>query len=108
MLFEVKRAQRLCCIDGQDFLGRFAGIDGKENGNQSAHDVRITVTDERETATAMHCRGKPNLANAAFHFGAGVPFSIGQRVQLPPELDHVAVAILPIVEQLEVGEDLVE
>src|SRR5690606_27588904 len=36
------------------------------------------------------------------------PLSVGKRRKALAELDHVAVAVLPVVEEVEVGEDVVD
>ena len=51
---------------------------------------------------------EPHLADAALHLVGGSTIVLGQRLESAAELDHVAVAVLPVVEELEIGEDLVE
>src|SRR6185503_1705832 len=73
--------------------------------------MRVAVADEaeaRDGAAAIDVGREPHLADAALHLVGGGAVVLGQRRKLAAKLDDVAVAILPIVEQLEIGEDFLK
>ena len=55
-----------------------------------------------------HRACEPDLAGAAAHLVGLRAQRVGQRRQRAPELDHIAVAVLPVVEEGEVRADGVE
>src|SRR5680860_156449 len=111
MLVEMQLAEPLGGIDARDLLGRLARVEGEKDRDKSPDDMSVAVADKGQardaTAPVDACR-KPDLADAALHLVGGGAMLLGQGLQPPPKLDHVAVAVLPIVEELEVGEDLLE
>ena len=56
----------------------------------------------------MHDGRQPDLTDAALHLVGGRALGLGKRVKFAAELNDVAVAILPVVEQFEVRKDLLE
>ena len=83
----------------------------EKNGNQPAHDMRVAVADEGEARgprAPVNLRGEPDLANTALHLVDLSALRLGQRLEPAPELDHIAVAVFPVVEQLEIGQDILE
>src|SRR5262249_48828610 len=73
--------------------------------------MRIAVADKAQAWSAVagiDTGSKPHLAHAALHLVGVVPVALRQWLKLAPQLDHVAVAILPIFEESEIGDDLVE
>ena len=59
-------------------------------------------------ALALDARHDPDLAGAALDLGRRHPQRVVERRHGAAELDHVAVAVLPVVEEGEVGGDLFE
>ncbi len=53
-------------------------------------------------------RGEPDLADAALHLVGGGAVFLGQGLEPPSKLDDVAITVLPVVEKLEIGKDLVK
>src|SRR5262249_29683682 len=111
VLPEVQQAECVRSIDADDLLSCLARIEREENGNQPAHDVGVAIADEaqaRAGAVRLDLCRQPNLTHAALHLVGGRALCLGQGLKLAPELDDVAVTVLPIVEEGEIGEDLVE
>src|SRR6516164_10638192 len=111
VLPEVQQAEYVWSIDADDLLSCLARIEREENDNQPAHDVGVAIADEaqaRAGAVRLDLCRQPNLTHAALHLVGGRALCLGQGLKLAPELDDVAVTVLPIVEEGEIGEDLVE
>src|SRR5215510_7321191 len=72
----------------------------------------IAVAGEGEQGPAlavrMHGGREPNLAGAALHLVRVGTVALGQRAQTAAELDDIAVAVVPLLEQRKVVDDLVE
>ena len=99
-------------VGGQDLARALAGIEREEDRDQPAHDVGVAVALEGQRravgAVRLHVGHQPDLAGAAAHLvGLGVR-RLGERRQVASELDHIAVAIVPLVEQLEILNDVVD
>ena len=106
MLLQPQAIENRVGIDGQRLVERPAVVDGGEDGDEAAYDVRVAVGEEgedRSPVAALNVGGEPDLAGAAAHLVGVSPQRFGQRRQGAAELDQIAVAILPIVEQGEVG-----
>src|SRR5690606_23480857 len=64
--------------------------------------------DRSGRAARLFDRGlEPDLARAAAHLVGLVARRIRQRRERAPELDHVAIAIVPLIENREILKDLV-
>ena len=99
-------------VGGQDLLRALAGIKRKQNGDQAAHDMGVAVAVEGERraggAVRLDMREQPDLAGAASHLvGLGVR-AFGQRRQRAAELDDIAIAVVPLIEQREILNDVVD
>ncbi len=92
--------------------GPLAGKHRKQDGDKSAHDMGIAVAGEGEhgpaSAVRMHGGREPDLARAALHLVRFGTVALGQRAQAAAELDDIAVAVVPLLEQRKVVDDLVE
>ena len=111
MLVQVQQAQSLTGIDAHDLVGRLARVERKQDCDQAAHDMRVAVADKaqaRDVAAPIDMGREPDLADTALHLVGGGAILVRQRLELAAKLDHVAVAVFPIVEQLEIGKDLFE
>src|SRR5581483_5490075 len=99
-------------VGAQNLVARLALIHGEEDGNEPAHDMGIAVAEELQDRSCArplpHGAGEPDLAGAAAHLVGIRPQRFGERRQRSPQLDDVAVAVLPIIEQGEVGANGVE
>src|SRR5256885_9453027 len=89
-----------------------ARIKREEDRDQSAHDVRVAVADERQCRTGgtigLDSGGKPYLAGAALHLVRLAAQFLRQRLEGAAELDNVAIAVVPLVEQGEILDDVVD
>jgi hypothetical protein len=99
-------------IGRQDLARRLARIERKQDGDQPAHDVRIAVAREVQERTgravALHFAREPHLAGTALHLVRFASLGLRQRRKAAAELDHIPVAIVPIVQQGEILDDLVD
>ena len=107
-------ANTACRIGGQDLLGGLALVQGEQDGDQPAHDVGVAVALELKHRGAR--RGPPGASSSPARPGWRSRAPCWRRCAAPsgsggrraPQLDHVAVAVLPVVEQGEIGADGVE
>src|SRR5262249_16604972 len=76
------------------------------------HDVRVAIADEGEDwparAVRLDAGCEPHLTGAALHLVGVGARALGQRRQLAAELDHIAVAVVPVVEDGEIVDDVVD
>src|SRR5690349_13597834 len=111
MLLEMQQPECMRRVDADDVLSRLAGVEREENRDHAAHDMGVAVADEaqsRAAAIRIDFGREPDLAHAALHLVRCRALALGQGLKPAPELDHVAIAVLPVVEEREVGADLVE
>src|SRR5262249_34679795 len=105
----VEQRQR---IGIQNLARRPSGVDGEQNRDQAAYDVGVAVAGEAQDrlarAISLDVGQKPNLARAARYLVGLGPRRLRQRIKCAPKLDHVTIAIVPIVEQGEVRSDFVD
>src|SRR5512144_778348 len=66
------------------------------------------IIDARLALAAIDALGEPHLADAAIHLVLGRMLFLRQRLQRAAELDDVAVAVVPLVQKLEIFPDLVD
>src|SRR5215813_10831173 len=89
-----------------------AGVNGEEDGDQTAHDVGITVALEREhwplRTIRIDRRCEPNLAGAALDLVGVLAIVRIEGIKRAAKLDHVTVPIVPLVEQGKIVDDLVD
>ena len=73
-------------------------------------DGKIDATEAMTVASAAvsDARGFCGRQPDACVTGGKVAVALGQRRQRPPELDDIAVAVVPLVQQGEIVEDLVD
>ncbi len=77
------------------------------NGHQTAHDVGVAIAPECQYRVRPHATfaDDPDLAGAALHLVRRRVFGLAQRGKTAAQLDQVTVAIVPIVEKLEIFDD---
>jgi hypothetical protein len=56
----------------------------------------------------VHLRHKPDLACATLYLGFAGALTVLKRIQLAAKFDNVLVALLPVVEELEVFQQLIK
>src|SRR5207344_2171832 len=100
-------------IDANDLVRAPARVDRKEDGDQPPHDMGVAVTLEDEArrgpvGRAIDLGREPDLTGAAANSVRFRSRRFRQRRQGAAELDHVAIAVLPVIQELEVREDVLE
>src|SRR4051794_26643429 len=101
------------CEDGfqigcLDFLWSLIGICGQQHGRQTLDDGTVAVGGEAETSALARQRHQPDLTHAPLHL-EGVRVVLGfQRWQSAAEIDDVPVSVLPLVEQFEILDQLID
>src|SRR6185437_1175693 len=80
--------------------------------NQSAHDMGVTVAaifQQRLAIVAtLDAFGQPDLADTALHLVGWAVFGFWHRLERSPEFDDIPVAVVPVVQKLEILPDLVD
>lgn len=107
VLVQPKPAQNGLGVSCAYFAGAPSGKEGKQNCHQTANDVGVRGALEKNEGigTFSDARLQPDLAHAALHLvGVGLRSS-GQRVERLAELDDIAVAVFPIVDESEIFAD---
>ena len=92
-----------------DLAGRTIGIDGQHQAHEPAHDMGVAVAAKGQhgfCARPIHGGLHPDLAGAASDLVVLIMGSFGQWLQLAAKFDEVAIAIFPLVEQVEVSDDV--
>ena len=98
MLIEVQPAEHFAGVDAQDLFGRPSRVKRKEDGDQTAHDMCVTIADESKTrraAIGIDLGGQPHLADAALHLVGGTVVLLGQGLKPPPKLDDCLLYTSP-------------
>jgi hypothetical protein len=84
-------------------------IKRQRDGDQAAHEVGIAVAPVMEALFAAYARLslelEPDLAYAAANLVGIVMGGLAQRLERAAELDNIAVAVFPIVEESEIFAD---
>src|ERR1051325_2007618 len=109
---QAKLVEQRDCVALEDLARVFAGVEGEQDGDEPAYDVGVAVACEGEHRSARAVRldagREPHLAGAALHLiGLGAR-GLGQRRKLAAEFDYVTVAVVPIVEDGEIVDDVVD
>jgi hypothetical protein len=111
MLVEPQPPQLRRRVDLAHLLHRQPGIKRVQDRDQPAHDDRVAVALEIEPCAgplALDPRPDPDLAGTAVHLRRRDLERVLQRRHRLAHVDHVAIAILPLVEKLERVGDLLE
>src|SRR5947209_869896 len=95
-----------------DLVGRAIRIKRQRQRDETAHDMRVAVAAEMQDRLALRLAGdfrlEPDLACAALHLVGRIMCLVGQRLERAAELDQIAVAVFPLVQEFEVFKDLVD
>ena len=109
MLLEAEFAERRQGVRGDDLLGRAVGEKRDRDRDQPAHEMRIAVAAKVQNRLAGRVPTgvafEPNLADAAANLVGVVVRGLAQRLERAAELDDVAIAVLPFLEEGEIGAD---
>lgn len=88
-----------------------SGLDGEQDRDQPAHDMRVAVALEIQHglfAAAVDVARQPDLAGAALNLVPGGMLGVGHRGQRAAKFDHIAIAVVPLIEQFEIVPDVVD
>src|SRR5260370_35443525 len=84
----------------------------EQNRDEPAHDMSIAVAGEIQDGSPRTIRThrgcKPNLAGATLDLVRVRAVALGQRAQASAKLDDIAVAVVPLLEQRKILDDLVD
>ena len=87
-------------------------IKREENGDEPAYQMGVAIASKSQHDAAAIAGagrgGEPDLARATLHFVGIAAVVFRQRRQRPTELDHIAVAVVPIFEQRKIILDLLD
>src|SRR5690242_9134461 len=90
-------------IGCENVLGRTTGIEGEQNGDQAADDMRVAVAEifqDRAACVALELLRQPDLADASLHLVPGRMLGLRHRLQRAAEFDDVPIAVVPLFQQL--------
>src|SRR5215470_8164097 len=111
MLTQAEPLEQRDGVGCKNVARRSARIDCEQNGDQAAHDMGVTVADERQHRTALaiglNARRQPDLTGTTLHLVGIAPVALVERRQRSAELDDIAVAVVPLVQQGKILDDLV-
>ena len=106
MLFESQLAERRQRVRRENLVRGVVRVERERDRHQAANEMRITVAAKVKDRPAVSICSRlaldPNLAHAASHLVGVVVSGVGQRLERTTEVDHIAVAIFPLVEKGEV------
>ena len=106
MLFQAQFAERRQSVGGENLVRGAVRVERERDRHQAANEMRITVAAKVKDRPAIRVRARlaldPNLAHAAANLVGVVVSGFGQRFERAPEVDHIAVAIFPLVQKGEV------
>ena len=87
-------------------------VKGGEDRDQALDDVGVALAAKVQRARMRIGRWRiehqPDLARTAAHPRRLALLRRGERRELAAKLDHIAVAVLPFVEELEIGLDRID
>src|SRR5262245_8604579 len=110
VLLETQLGEDGARVGGQYLPGRAVLVHGEQDGDQPAYDVGIAVANETQarivSRRTVAAGGEPNLAGAAAYLVGVGSERLRKGRQAAPQLDDVAVAVLPVVEKCEIGADI--
>src|SRR5262249_18702080 len=98
-------------VGRKNFLRRAAGKKRQHDRDQAAHDMGVAVAaiiDARLAVVSIDAFGQPHLADAALHLVLRRMLLLRQWLQRATEFDDIAVAVIPLVQQLEIVPDFVD
>jgi hypothetical protein len=107
MLFETQFAEDAESVGRQDFLRRTVGIERDGDRHQTANQMGIAVAAimQKDASVGGVARFalKPDLTDAAAHLIDVVMGGLVERLERASQFDDIAIAILPLVEEGEIG-----
>ena len=103
-----RRVKAASASKAENLGGSAATVESDQNGDQPTNDVRVGVAAIDEPPVFAALGDQPHLTGAAAHPGGLGAFGLGKRGEIAAEVDDVAVALLPVAEQVEGVGELVE
>jgi hypothetical protein len=110
MFVEAKFFEQRVGVGGGYGAGGLAGVEGEDDGDEALDDMGVRIAAKLDRRVHAFAFGglKPDLADAALHLVAFDARAVWQRFELAAEIDDIAVAVFPIIEKLEISNDVVE
>ncbi len=113
MLAQTERRQLGLRIKGGDLFQWSALVEGDYDSDKSSHEVCIAIAGQDQGSVAAGCvrrhlGGEPNLARTTAHLIGISPQRFVERRHRAAKLHHITVAIFPLVENVEVGADVID
>ncbi len=109
MLLEAEFAECRQGVRGDDLPGRAVGEKRDRDRDQPAHQMRIAVAAKMQDRLAGRVAAalafEPNLADAAANLVGVAMRGRAQRLERAAEFDDIAITVLPVVEEGEIGAD---
>src|SRR5262249_39667190 len=109
MLAQAELVEQRDGIAVENFACCLPRVEGEQDRDQPAHDVGVAVAREGQDwttgAVRLDAGRKPHLAGAALHLVGVTARSFRQRLEFAPELDHIAITVVPVVEDGEIVDD---
>src|SRR6185437_14087041 len=90
---------------------RVVGIEREQDCDQATHDMRVAVAaifQHGILAAAVELVGYPDLADAAIYLVLEGVLGFRHRLQRAAELDDIAVAVVPLLQELEIVPDFLD
>ena len=107
MLLQAEFTERRKGVDAEDLLGRPVGKKRDRDRHEPAHEMQIAVAAKVQNRLAGRVPTsfafEPNLADAAANLVGVVVRGLAQRLERAAQLDDVAIAVLPLLEEGEIG-----
>ena len=96
-------------VDRQDLGSAFARIEHHHDGDETAHDMRIGIADEFDDriGVAVERAFQPYLADAAPDLVGGIARRFRIGLQVASKVNDIAIAIFPIIEKIEISNNVV-
>ena len=106
MLAQAEPVEQRDRVGRQDFARRLARIEREQDRDQAAHDMRVAVADEGQRRPGGAVRARRVVSSQTW---LAQPCTLlvslracsGSGASIAPELDHIAIAIVPVVEDGE-------
>src|SRR5580704_8381126 len=112
MLGELQLSEHVLGIGREDFLSRLAVEKREDQRHQALDDMGVAVTLEEKPRLAVAADDptglEPDLARATAHLVRLALRALRQGLEAAAKVDEIAIAIVPIVEELEIGKNVVD
>ena len=107
MFGQADAGQDIAGVDGEDFLARAAGIEADQEGGETAHDMGVAIGPEGE-GVAILAGDQPDLAHTTLDLVDVGALGLRHVRQGFSHVDEIAIALLPIVQEVELVDEVVD